>query len=357
MPLVNTEKYKTTTLNCCYCGISFKAFHWRAKAKRAFCSKPCLIAWLAKSKRDKRTVVHCNQCGKELQVIASSMKASKNHYCSHSCYENWQKQHPEILTEIIRKAWADGKIDPSVLDKMHAGLKKKGRTEEHRRHNSIALKLAYKEGRHAIAQRTEWSEITCEACGAKVQLPNKQIRATKHHFCNMECFGKWCTENRKGEINPFYHKKHTPETKAIIGQKSKDRNAVLNALHYNFSVPNKKEQQLFDILEKHFPGEWTYTGDGKIVINGLVPDFSNCNGAKAVMEMYGDYWHTGDRVHSWNRTELGRIMAYNAMGYPCLVIWEHELTDELAVVAKVEQFMKKIKSYHNKSKKGVICQR
>jgi G:T-mismatch repair DNA endonuclease (very short patch repair protein) len=50
-------------------------------------------------------------------------------------------------------------------------------------------------------------------------------------------------------------------------------------------------------------------------------------------------------------------MAYNAMGYPCLVIWEHELTDELAVVAKVEQFMKKIKSYHNKSKKGVICQR
>jgi len=31
-------------------------------------------------------------------------------------------------------------------------------------------------------------------------------------------------------------------------------------------------------------------------------------------------------------------MAYNSLGYRCLIIWDYELKDEETVVAKIKQF-------------------
>lgn len=59
-------------------------------------------------------------------------------------------------------------------------------------------------------------------------------------------------------------------------------------------------------------------------------------------QLYGDYWHSESKTKGkWRKTELGRIMAFNSLGFRCLVIWECELKDEQAVVAKVKQFMKR----------------
>lgn len=103
--------------------------------------------------------------------------------------------------------------------------------------------------------------------------------------------------------------------------------------------PNQQEEHLDAILQEYFPGTYEYTGDGKLVIGGMIPDFVNVNGRKDVIELFGDYWHTiKDR---WKDNELGKIMAYNSLGYRCLVIWEHELKDEQAVVAKVKQFIRR----------------
>jgi G:T-mismatch repair DNA endonuclease (very short patch repair protein) len=104
--------------------------------------------------------------------------------------------------------------------------------------------------------------------------------------------------------------------------------------------PNKPERTLGGILERHFLGEWEYTGDGFHIIGGFAPDFTNSNGLKAVIELFGIYWH-GKRARRWTETELGRVMAYNALGFRCLVIWDHELDDEDAVVEKVKVFLKK----------------
>jgi hypothetical protein len=32
-------------------------------------------------------------------------------------------------------------------------------------------------------------------------------------------------------------------------------------------------------------------------------------------------------------------MAYNSLGFECLIIWQHELEDEDAIVNKVRKFM------------------
>jgi len=103
--------------------------------------------------------------------------------------------------------------------------------------------------------------------------------------------------------------------------------------------PNKQERHLEEILDKYFPKEWKFVGDGSVILFGLNPDFINCNGQKKIIEVFGDYWHSKEGI-AWHRTELGRIMAYNSIGYRTLIVWESELKDEEAVIAKIQAFMR-----------------
>lgn len=105
--------------------------------------------------------------------------------------------------------------------------------------------------------------------------------------------------------------------------------------------PNIPEQKLQCILNTHFPNQWQYTGDGSVVLGGMKPDFLNVNGKKAVIEVFGDYWH-GKRSRNWRETEIGRLMAYGYWGFRCLVIWEHELgkLPEREIVRRIRRLVK-----------------
>jgi len=120
----------------------------------------------------------------------------------------------------------------------------------------------------------------------------------------------------------------------------KDPDFVLKQLKANGARPNKLESYLEGILNNQLP-DYKYNGDGRlgIVLAGLVPDFVNVNGKKQIIEVFGDYWH-GLRKPKWHQTELGRIMAYNSVGFRCLVIWEHELKEltEEKIVEKISNF-------------------
>ena len=104
--------------------------------------------------------------------------------------------------------------------------------------------------------------------------------------------------------------------------------------------PTSPEKKLIEILERHkLPFE--YVGDGRVILQGYSPDFINVDGRKQIIEVFGDYWH--NRAHiPWHQTELGRIMAYNSLGFDCLILWEHdinskseeELVDEIKAFAR-----------------------
>lgn len=83
------------------------------------------------------------------------------------------------------------------------------------------------------------------------------------------------------------------------------------------SSPNVPEQILLNLLDSNIP-EYKYSGDGAIIIGGLIPDFVNTNGRKKVIEIFGDYWHRNDNPQD-------RINKFAEFGFGCLVIWEHEL--------------------------------
>lgn len=184
----------------------------------------------------------------------------------------------------------------------------------------------------------------------------------------------------KGEGNPFYARHHSQKTKTLISEKLAGRHnspeneftterakkiwttearetqsAVMKARWQSKEYveklisslikslakrPNKLEEKVIKILNTAFPNEWEYTGNGKVVLDKLIPDFVNSNGKKQVIEVFGEYWHTGDRIKNRiERTEQGRINAYKKLGYDCFVLWEKDIEDEQKVVRLVKNFM------------------
>lgn len=81
--------------------------------------------------------------------------------------------------------------------------------------------------------------------------------------------------------------------------------------------PNKIETIIMEILDEHYPYEWSYVGDGTLVVGGKCPDFSRNHGHNHLIEFFGSYWHQGEN-------EQDRIEHFRKHGYETIVIWEHE---------------------------------
>ena len=95
---------------------------------------------------------------------------------------------------------------------------------------------------------------------------------------------------------------------------------------------NKAEKKLEKILNKLFPNEWKFVGDGQLIIDGRCPDFVNVNGKKKLIELFGDYWHRDDDPQD-------RIDIFKPFGFDTLVIWERELYDNKEVlVDRIKHF-------------------
>jgi len=95
--------------------------------------------------------------------------------------------------------------------------------------------------------------------------------------------------------------------------------------------PTKPEKQVGALLERYFPNEWKYVGNGEFSLGRLVPDFMNINGKKQLIEVFGDYWHEGENPEV-------RIAHFREYGFKALVLWEHELKDTGIVVRKIQEF-------------------
>ena len=104
--------------------------------------------------------------------------------------------------------------------------------------------------------------------------------------------------------------------------------------------PNKSEIKLDKLLQKYFPKEYKYVGDGKQgSFFGKIPDWINVNGQKKIIEHNGDYWH-GEKItgRTKKQEEQQRIDHFTKFGYKTLIIWENELKDETKLLDKIDNF-------------------
>lgn len=161
----------------------------------------------------------------------------------------------------------------------------------------------------------------CEYCGTQFWV----VPATQetHRYCSLSCKAK---------------------AEGVFKRLNNDPEFQQKRLQAAIKRPNRQEQKLETLLDKWFPGEWEFVGDGEVILGALNPDFINCNGKKQILEFFGCWWHGCHEHHpekkvNWQNTEIGRRAIYSRYGFQTLIIWEHELADERAVIDKVSQFM------------------
>jgi len=101
--------------------------------------------------------------------------------------------------------------------------------------------------------------------------------------------------------------------------------------------PTKPELKLEQWLNSHYPNEWRYNGKdrGGLIIGNLVPDFINVNGRKAIIEVFGEYYHDTNKFPN-RLTEKETIEHYKKFGFHCLVLWENEVYKEETLKEKME---------------------
>jgi G:T-mismatch repair DNA endonuclease (very short patch repair protein) len=165
----------------------------------------------------------------------------------------------------------------------------------------------------------------------RVHTGLKLSEETKHkmsivHLGNKSCTGMKLSEETK-------HKMSEAHKKSWSNQEHKDYHIKQIFTHMHMK-PNIPETKLMSILNGLYPNEYEYTGDGKVILNGCNPDFTNINGRKKIIEMFGDYWHRGENPHE-------RVDKFAELGFDCLIIWESELK-------RIDKVIVKIKKFHNK---------
>lgn len=184
---------------------------------------------------------------------------------------------------------------------------------------------------------TRLGAITTEETKQKISMARKGKYLGRVHNMPLASRLKLSRE-RKGIVIPEHVKRKMSQTRKKMWQDPEYRDRTIKNSRKAMSIhPNKPETIVLGLLNELFPNDWEFVGDGKVVIEGKIPDFINTNGQKKIIEMYGDYWH-GEKARCYEETEEGRIALFKKYGYSTLIVWENELKDIDKVKDKIKEF-------------------
>jgi len=95
-------------------------------------------------------------------------------------------------------------------------------------------------------------------------------------------------------------------------------------------LTNKSEIKLMGYINEVSPDGWEFVGDGKVVIDGKVPDFINKDMLQ-VIELFGKFWHKPQE-------EKTRKDFFAQYGYETLIVWWKELFRPIKLRQKLKAF-------------------
>jgi hypothetical protein len=167
-----------------------------------------------------------------------------------------------------------------------------------------------------------------------MQRPEVKIKTQRTWFKKGQRISKK-TEFKKGHKTWNKGRPWPEEFKkkqSIIRKEFIKNNPELLKKVLTFRRPNKTEEKLTFLFQTIFPNEFKFVGNGSFVIEGLNPDWINCNGKKLIIELFGEPWHTKEEVEE-------RIETFSKYGFKTLIIWWRETRDEKMLVEKVRNFI------------------
>lgn len=166
----------------------------------------------------------------------------------------------------------------------------------------------------------------------------KQFRESlrKAHAFNPEWGQKSSETLKQLHADPEWHQKAIKKMHAgrdaswADPQRRETRiRAILQASHRR---PTYIEQKIIDILEE-YSLPYKYTGDGDVIIGRACPDFTNINGHKKLIEVFGNYWHQPEDVAK-------KKLHYDKYGFQVLILWENQLNrmSDVEIAKQIRHF-------------------
>ena len=274
----------------------------------------------------------CLVCGKKFLTQPYLIKKGYGKYCSLQCFAKTRIGETKnfecpICKEVFSLRLCDiknGRGKYCSRKCQYIGISKIRRGKNHHQWNRV--------------------EKECENCGKLFHAFPSKINIDQGKYCSRKCVN----QVRK----KFFEEKRVDKKCLICGKEfkitqsraykfnrgkccsEKCRNQYVIKLLYDrqYIRPNKLEKSVALSLNKTFPKEWKYVGNGKVWFGGKNPDFININGQKKLIEVYGNYWHKGENPQ-------GRIDHFKQYGFDTLVLWEKEILDTNYIL-KVATFLK-----------------
>jgi YHS domain-containing protein len=214
----NAKSTDKLALECEHCGkifygekkqITFELKNNRGRLK--FCSVECSDLAHRKSHQ-----LHCEECGKDVEVTASAYKASKtkHFFCSKSCAAKYNNRLREKPSEETKR-----KTSESILKYYHS---KFGESYKPKKKNIT----------NTIVPRKEY---ICRICGRKYHLNESGVTRM---FCSRECLNEYRT-NRKKYLSEDAIKKLSTAGKHSAKVQGENRRS-------------KNEKYFCELCEKHF---------------------------------------------------------------------------------------------------------
>jgi len=260
------------------------------------------------------------------------------------------KHHTEESRAKISKAHLGRKCSPETKEKLRHVIPYI-RTPEIKEKMRLAALALHRTGEKATFYgkhhtRETKGKISKGNLGKHVTLESRQKMRLSHitkenkEKHRKEMLKRWSNNEYRERVTSSIIKSHsTPEfgrkmTEANLKrwQNPEYKNRVIKAMMKSIYIkPNKVELAVYQLLEDVCPNQYEYTGDGGIIIGGKCPDFTNVNGQKRVIELFGDYWHKEENPQV-------KIDKYAEFGFDCLVIWEHELKNCNNVMVRIRDF-------------------
>jgi len=170
---------------------------------------------------------------------------------------------------------------------------------------------------------------------SKEQMSESQKRRNKKLGVHAGVNFRSKVGNFFGENNPMFGttrvfsketKKKMRESRLRWIEKNPEKfNTIIQkALHARIKRPNKSEQEVLDFLNREFPNEWKYVGDGSLMFGRFNPDFINID-KNILLEFYG-YTH----INEGDRRDR-RLETFLKHGYRTIEIWYFEMKDKVVL--------------------------
>lgn len=282
-----------------------------------------------KKKRDTHKIkINCLECQKEVLIFPCFRNTAK--FCNRVCMGRWNSKN--LLGKNSKMFGFKHSNETKLKIKMNHNLTDNGRKIMVEKRKLWIAKHQEEHNKNLEIMRQKYDKM-CESNPELRHLSGfyskKHSEQWKMNISNNKIRSEKISKALKGKLKSDEHRRKIKENNCM-----KDPEIIKKVLRRLQERPVQTEVKLNMILQKNFPNEWKYTGDGSFLIGYKNPDFVNINGKKMCIEIYYEYFKKRD-FGSTENYEKQRAEHFAKYGWKTIFIKSEELEKESILINKI----------------------